>query len=487
MLHVPRSLPTLPTRNAVARRWFASEKSSESGKPQEGKKDDGSETSVFPPHLLNTPVTKLGKLSNEMRVATEEGYGETATVGIFIDAGSAYETAQTNGVAHFLEHMAFKGTSKRTKQQIEQDIENMGGSLNAYTSREQTVYLARVFKDDVPKAVDILADILLNSELSASAIEAERGTILREMEEVNKDDGEVIFDQLHAAAYQGTPLGRTILGPAENIKSITRDHLQNYIKTHYTGRRMILAGAGAVRHEELMAAANKSFGTLPAGDRNFPKTGPGKVTGSLILHRDDAKPHVHVAVGVEGVGWAHPDYYTMQLMQTIVGNWDKNIGGGKNLSSKLIAELTSTDSIRSLNTFTTCYGETGLFGSYFVGDPEQAFWATRSIPLEWARLGQVVSEGEIERAKNRLKASTLMALDGTQAICEDIGRQILHHGRRMYPAETFLRIDAISKQDIMRVARERCEDVDPVMVAIGPTLNVPDYNLLRSFTLWNRL
>ena len=107
----------------------------------------------------------------------------------------------------------------------------MGGTLNAYTSREQTVYIARVFKDDVPKAVDILADILLNSELSKSAIESERSTILREMEEVNKDDSEVIFDQLHAAAFQGTPLGRTILGPSENIKSITRDHLQNYIKT----------------------------------------------------------------------------------------------------------------------------------------------------------------------------------------------------------------------------------------------------------------
>jgi len=472
---LPRNAASIKIpKQQFGRRFFASEK--------------GQSEAVFPPHLLNTPVTSIGKLSNDMRVATEEGYGETATIGVFIDAGSAFETAQTNGVAHFLEHMAFKGTATRNKKQIERDIENMGGSLNAYTSRESTTYIARVFKDDVPKAVEILADILLNSELSESAIEAERSTILREMEEVNKDHGEVIFDHLHAAAFQGTPLGRTILGPVENIKSINRGQLRDYIKNHYTGRRMVLAGAGAVRHDELMAAANKHFGSLPAGGATTPtRVGPGKVTGSVISVRDDTLPHVHVAVAVEGVGWSHPDFYTMQLMQTIIGNWEKNVGGGKNLSSKLVGELTSNDSIRSLNTFTTCYGDTGLFGSYIVGDPENAFWATRAIPLEWARLGQVVTDGEIERAKNRLKASTLMSLDGTQSICEDIGRQVLHHGRRMPPAETFLRIDAITKQDVMRVAKERCEDVDPVLVAIGPTFNVPDYNLLRSFTLWNRL
>ncbi len=158
--------------------------------------------------------------------------GETATVGVWIDAGSVWENEENNGVAHFLEHMAFKGTHNRTKEQIEQEIENMGGQLNAYTSREQTVYHAHVFKKDVPKAVEIISDIIQNSKFKEDDIERERGVILREMEEVESQTDEVIFDHLHSVAYQQTPLGFTILGPSKNIKKIQVSAyfliLQNY-------------------------------------------------------------------------------------------------------------------------------------------------------------------------------------------------------------------------------------------------------------------
>ena len=198
----------------------------------------------LPQYILNAPATDLTTLDNGLRVASEAGHGSTATVGVFIDAGSRYETDKNNGTAHFLEHMAFKGTEKRTRKQLEVEIENMGGHLNAYTSREQTVYYAKCFKEDVPQAVEILSDILQNSLLSPAAIEAERDVILREMEEVNKMQEEVIFDHLHATAFQNTGLGRTILGPEENIRSLTRDDLEGYVKTHYTAPRMVLAGAG---------------------------------------------------------------------------------------------------------------------------------------------------------------------------------------------------------------------------------------------------
>ena len=165
-----------------------------------------------------------------MRVATETNpHAETATIGVWIDAGSRYETQANNGTAHFLEHMAFKGTAKRTTSGLEEEIENMGGHLNAYTSREQTTYYAKVFKKDVPKAVDILQDILQNSSLDKAHVERERGVILREMEEVEKEVEEVLFDHLHATAFQQTGLGRTILGYAENVRSITRDDLAKYI------------------------------------------------------------------------------------------------------------------------------------------------------------------------------------------------------------------------------------------------------------------
>lgn len=217
-----------------------------------------------------------------MRTDSQSAHGETAAVGVWIDAGSRYETEKNNGAAHFLEHMAFKGTQKRTQKQLEVEIENMGGHLNAYTSREQTVYYARVFKDDVPKAMEILSDILQNSLLDEGAITRERSVIMREAEEVAKQYEEVILDHLHETAFMGTGLGRTILGPEENIKNLTREDLKNYISTHYTSDRFVIAGAGAVDHTQLLELTEQHFGNLPrtpVGGKSL-KFDPAVFTGS---------------------------------------------------------------------------------------------------------------------------------------------------------------------------------------------------------------
>ena len=217
----------------------------------------------FPSYLLAAPSTEITKFPSGLRVASETILGSnTATVGVWIDAGSRYETRHNNGAAHFLEHMAFKGTSKRTQYQLEIEIENMGGHLNAYTSREQTVYFAKVFEKDVPRAMDILADILLHSRLDPRAISRERDVILREMKEVNKQNEELVLDHLHGTAFQGSGLGRTILGPESNIRTLTRDDLHEYIQTHYLAPQMVIAGAGAVDHGELCDLAHHYFGGL---------------------------------------------------------------------------------------------------------------------------------------------------------------------------------------------------------------------------------
>jgi processing peptidase subunit beta len=438
---------------------------------------------AVPSHLLNTPPTKVSTLKNKMRVATEESFGETATVGVWIDAGSVYEDAKTNGVAHFLEHMAFKGTKNRSKEALEVEIENMGGSLNAYTSREQTVYYAKVFKNDVPKAMDILSDILSNSKFEERYLESERSTILREMEEVNKDTSEVIFDHLHAAAFQGTPLGRTILGPEENIKSITRDNLVQYIQANYHTPRMVVTAAGAIKHEEVVALAEKHFTSLPSSIEFAHRT-PSEFTGSLVNVRDDTLEDAHVAVAVKGVSWSHPDYFVFMVMQTLVGSWDRTIGGGKNLSSRLCETISVMDLAHSLTSFNTCYSDTGLFGAYVTADPHKLDDLLFEVIREWVRLGRNVTEGEVEKAKSKLKASILMQLDGTTAAAEDIGRQLLTHGRRLTPAEIFMRINSITVKDVIRVAREYFEDVDPVVAAVGPTEYLPDYNTMRGWTYY---
>ncbi|GAB2216113.1 hypothetical protein Droror1_Dr00023881 [Drosera rotundifolia] len=213
--------------------------------------------------ILSSPATKITTLPNGLRVATESDLAaRTTTVGVWIDAESRFESDETNGTAHFLEHMIFKWKEKRSARGLEVEIENMGGHLNAYTSREQTTYFAKVLDKDVNNALDVLADILQNSTFDEHRINRERDVILREMEEVEGQTEEVIFDHLHATAFQYTPLGRTILGPAQNIKTITKVHLQNYISTHYTAPRMVIAASGAIKHEEVVEQVKKLFTRL---------------------------------------------------------------------------------------------------------------------------------------------------------------------------------------------------------------------------------
>jgi len=438
----------------------------------------------LPSYLLNVPPTQISTLPSKLRVATEETFGETATIGVFIDSGSVYENEKNNGVAHFLEHMSFKGTQKRSRIQLEEEIENMGGVLNAYTSREQTVYYAKVLKKDIPHAVDFLSDILLNSKFENSAIESERQTILREMEEVNKDEHELIFDLLHSAAFQGTPLGRTILGPEENIRSIQRNDLVDFVQSNYHAPRIVVVGAGAIKHDELVNLAQKSFGSLPSS--SIAQRSPMPFTGSLVTLRDDTVPEVHLAVAAQSVGWSHPDYFTFMIIQAIIGSWDRNLGGGKNLSSRL-CELIATEKLcNSFTSFNTSYHNTGLFGFYISVEPESIENVVVESLSEWGRIAYAVTNSEIDRAKTKVKSSILMQLDGSTSVAEDIGRQLLAHGRRLTPAEIFLRIDSIKREDVLRVAQEHLFDVDIAVAGYGPTILCPDYVHFREWTSQKR-
>merc|ERR1712159_379202 len=387
--------------------------------------------------------TQLTTLDSGLRVASEDSGGETATVGVWIDAGSSFETDADNGCAHFLEHMAFKGTNKRSQYELEKEIENIGGHLNAYTSREQTVYYAKVFKQDVEQAVDILADILQNSTLDEGAIERERGVIMREMEEVMANREEVIFDELHATAFQGTPLGRTILGPEENIMSITRDDLEKYIKTHYTAPRMCVAGAGAVTHDQLCKLSEKAFDSLPTkAASDLALTRDHSFTGSDARFEDPDATDVHFAMAFPTVGWSDPTSVTFMVMQSLLGSWDRGSGAGKNVSSSLCKELARDEVAHSVMAFNTTYSNTGLFGIYGVAEHADVEDFLYIALNEMVRMVHKVSPWEVERAKNQLKTTLAMQLDSTSATCEDIGRQVLTYGRRLPTEELFARIDA---------------------------------------------
>lgn len=435
---------------------------------------------------INTESTTL---SNGLTIATEHSpWAQTSTVGVWIDAGSRAETDKTNGTAHFLEHLAFKGTSNRTQQQLELEIENMGGHLNAYTSRENTVYYAKSFNSDVPATVNILSDILQNSKLEPQAIERERDVILREQEEVDKQLEEVVFDHLHATAFQGQPLGRTILGPKENIASIQRNDLVDYIKKNYTADRMVLVGAGGVPHNQLVELAEKYFANLPtephtsaaAQSAAAQKQTPDFI-GSEVRIRDDTIPTANIAIAVEGVSWKDDDYFTALVTQAIVGNWDRAMGNSPYLGSKLSTFIHEEKLANSFMSFSTSYSDTGLWGIYLVTENKTRIDDLVHFTLrEWSRLSYNVSEAETERAKSQLKASILLSLDGTTAVAEDIGRQIVTTGRRMNPEEVERVVGRISEKDVMKFAQRKLWDQDVAVSAVGSIEGLLDYNRIRN-------
>jgi len=438
-------------------------------------------TAVGPQHFQTTT------LSSGLTVASLEVPGaQTATVGTWIDAGSRAEDARTNGAAHFLEHMAFKGTGRRSQRDLELEVENLGAHLNAYTSREQTVYYAKSFSKDLDKSVDIIADILQNSKLDSGAIERERDVILREQQEVDKQLDEVVFDHLHATAFQHQSLGRTILGPRDNILSLQRDDLAGYIKQNYTADRMALVAAGGVSHDELVKLAEKHLSTLPTSSNPLPlgeraPTAKPTFVGSEVRLRDDTLPTCNLAIAVEGVSWSSPDYYTMLVLQAILGNWDRSLASASLVSSKLAHRVQQNNLASSFMHFSTSYSDTGLWGVYAVSDNfEQLDDLAHFTLREWQRLSTAPTEAEVGRAKNQLKAALLFGLDGSTALAEDIGRQIVTMGRRASPQEVEAAVDAVSLEDVKRVAQKYIWDKDIAIAALGQTEGLLDYSRIRN-------
>ncbi|KAK6456291.1 mitochondrial processing protease [Scheffersomyces xylosifermentans] len=440
--------------------------------------------------MLNTaaspvPTFQTSVLPNGLTVASESMPGtRTATVGVWINAGSRADNPASSGTAHFLEHLAFKGTNRRSQLNLELEIENIGSQINAYTSRENTVYYTKCLEGDIDQNIDILSDLLTKSRLEERAIENERHVILQESDEVDKMYDEVVFDHLHAVAFKNQDLGRTILGPRELIKTINREDLVNYITTNYKGDRMALIGVGCVNHDELVQKAQKFFGDIKKSDKPFKQSGDDLPVfyGDEIRIQDDSLPTTHVALAVEGVSWSAPDFFTASVANGIIGTWDRSIGVGSNSPSPLavtaaIGGPNNTPIANSYMAYTTSYADTGLMGVYFTADKDADLKLfVDAVMKEWARLksGDITVE-EVERSKAQLKASLVLALDDSTAIAEDIGRQLVNTGYRLSPEDVFERVESITKQDVIDWANYRLKDKPIALSAVGNVKTLPSH------------
>ena len=337
----------------------------------------------------------------------------------------------------------------------------------------------------------LLADMLQNSNITEQAVERERETILREMQEVESIDEEVVFDKLHYTAYRDHPLGYTILGPTENIRSLTRDDLIEYQKSHYTGNRLVIAGAGGISHENLVSYAQEHFGGVPADTPEGlpqPVLEPAAFTGSDIQVRYDSYPHASIAFGFPVGGWNDPDHIPLQLIQQILGNYNKatSFGNGKYSSSELVAKVAEQNLAHSFHVFNTQYSDTGLFGISATAHEHTVDHLMQTLFYEVTKLSYECTEDILEQSKNQLKTTLLTHIDSNDKVCEDIGRHMLQYNRHIPLAELFARIDSVDTKAIINTAKRFFYDRDFAMASLGPTGELSDYGHYRRRTYWWR-
>jgi mitochondrial-processing peptidase subunit beta len=454
-------------------------------------------TGPLPPGYTPDPATasavptRITTLANGLRVASEQSATGTATVGVWIDAGTRFEgEPRLNGAAHFCEHIMFKGTPRLSQRELEVSIEDRGAVVNAFTSREQTVYYGRSLKDDVPFMTGLIADIVQNSTIPESAVDRERSVILREMQEIDQIPEEVVFDYLHSTAFQDCALGRTILGPVENINSLTSADLKTYMDTNHKPHRMVLAAAGDIDHDKLVALAEKHFGDMPVdptltNSSDLVAADPAYLVGSDVRIRNDDMSVAHFAIAFESCGWNHPDAVAFMVLQALVGNYDRAATTGINSSFRVAAGLAAVPNAKSSTCFSTVYQDTGLFGVYATGEPQELDDIAYVIMNEFVRLCNNVDSVHLENAKISLKNTLEVQLDGSTAIAEEIGRQVLVYGRRIPMSEWFARIDAIDVDAVKRVANKYIYDREIAVTAMGPIASLPDYTWLRRRTFSN--
>ena len=408
------------------------------------------------------------RLNNGLTIATDRIDGvESAALGVWVGSGARSETAENNGVAHLLEHMAFKGTERRSAADIAGEIEAVGGHLNAYTSREVTAYYARVLKEDAPLALDILADILRNSTFEEEELDRERTVILQEISQAADTPEDVAHDAFQAAAYPGQAVGRPILGEPEIIRTMPRQGVVDYMSARYQPRDMIVCASGKVEHAAFVDLATGLFGDLPAGEA--PALPASEYLGGearIVKESEQA----HVLLGLPGVPLTAPDYYAGHVFSTLYG-------GG--MSSRLFQEVREKRGLcYSIYSFMSAMTDSGMLGVYAGSDGEQAGQVLEVAIDELKSVADHAGEDEVNRAKAQLRASLLMSRESTSMRAEQLAQQLLIHGRPLTAEEVRDRVDAVDAAAVSAFAAKALQG-PPTLTMVGPVANAPDVEVIR--------
>lgn len=413
---------------------------------------------------------QVTRLENGLTVASDGMTSvETVSIGAWVGVGTRHEPAGDNGVAHLLEHMAFKGTERRSALDIAEAIEAVGGHMNAYTSRENTAFYAKVLADDAPLALDVISDILQHSTFDQEELSRERAVVLQEIGQALDTPDDIIFDHFQETAYPAQAIGRPVLGLADVVARLGQDSLRGYMGRHYSPGRMVVSAAGKIDHERLVALAVEAFTALP-GKGGDPESDPADYRGGDFREDRDLE-QVHLLLGFEAIGFRDPDHYAGLLLSTL-------LGGG--MSSRLFQEVREKRGlVYSIYSFLSSYSDGGLLGIYAgTGEDEVA----ELIPVvcdEMVKLWDGVEAAELKRAQTQLKASILMGRESSGARAEQLAQQMLAFGRPIPTEDIVGKIEAVTLDDLSRLAR-RLVASPPTLAALGPVSGVEDLDRLKS-------
>ena len=404
---------------------------------------------------MSVDVTKL---PSGLTIVTDTmPHLETAALGVWAGVGGRDEKPNEHGISHLLEHMAFKGTTRRSSREIVEEIEAVGGDLNAGTSTETTAYYARVMKADVPLALDVLSDILANPSFVPDELEREKSVIVQEIGAAQDTPDDVVFEHLNELCFPDQPIGRSLLGTAKTLKTFDRDMLRGYLSTHYRGPDMVVAAAGAVDHKRVVEDVTQKFASFDATPAPKPQTAMFGQGGSRVVHRDLEQAHLTLAL--EGVPQSDLSLFSLQV-------FTNTLGGG--MSSRLFQEVREKRGLcYSIYTFHAPYADTGFFGLYTGTDPADAPEMMEVIVDVINDAVETLTEAEIARAKAQMKAGLLMALESCSSRAEQLARHILAYGRPLTVEELVARIDAVSVESTRNAAHALLSRSRPAVVALG--------------------
>jgi predicted Zn-dependent peptidase len=401
---------------------------------------------------------EISKLSNGLTVVSDPmSQLESAALGVWVNTGSRNETPAQMGISHLLEHMAFKGTATRSARDIAEEIEAVGGTLNAYTSREQTAFHARVLKQDVPLALDMIADILTSPAFEPAEIERERQVVLQELGQARDTPDDIVFDHLQAAIFKDQPLGWSILGDEQTVTSFDRAMLQDYMASQYRLEGMTLVASGAVDHTEITKLAEDKCGGLNKGQVTRPP--PAHYAGGDFRETGDLE-QAHIAYAFPGLSNSDPDYFIAQIYATA-------LGGGT--SSRLFQEAREKRGLcYSIYAFSNGFQDSGFLGIYAGTGEKEAADISAVIAGEMEAMSTDLSEAEVARARAQLKVSLLMGMERPSTRSEQIAGQLFSLGRVQSSAEIVAQLDAIDAGAVKRFAGRVMAAGRPTIAAVGP-------------------